>query len=478
MSEMDRDEAVGFLTAAVDESHDSLVRFTDKLAHMGEAPAFWLRDFPVHVRAKGANRCAWPILARRTYWMTISGRAADYELPRRALAEATVTLAGTPLTPAEATLFEDLAAGFSLEDSAQEAGVAVTTRRKQVQRVFRKLGVSSQVELVALASRWLHDLAGEIGDLHQSASKGWEPYARFLPEGARHGVLCSTGETATRYLDVGPVGGKPVMVLHPMVFPNIGLEEVALCHDLGWRALWPIRPGCLSTATHTSTGWEAHCREVVSGMAALHEMIGGGPIPLMSLVSGGAYATAYAETYPERVSRIDLVSTCFSGGKSSSRDIYFGEAFLRSVRQNGRMAFAAVQHLAGSLARHRDYREKTARRVFGDCEIDQALLDEDFGTPERDDRFTFATLHSMDSMRYDYMAQIKFSWRRAAALPIPKVFWHGAEDRVHNADDLKRLAQTVMGAPARILPGTGHLTQGAPLRDIFRRIAADIPQTG
>ncbi|MEO0485578.1 MAG: helix-turn-helix transcriptional regulator [Pseudomonadota bacterium] len=476
MNDMDRSEAVGFLTAAVDESHDDLVRFTEKLRALGDAPTFWLRDYPIHVRP-ATTPGAWPIVARRGAIMTLAGAQARFELPCAALADTVARDTGVVLTQAEAALMGDLATGLSLEDSAQAAGTAVTTRRKQLQHIFRKLGVGSQAELIALVSRVLHGLTNEIAALHGDGTASWGAYARHLPAGVRYGVIGGSDAGGVRYLDIGPVDGRPVMVLHPMLFPHLGPDDVSLIETLGWRTLWPIRPGCLSTTTHSSKSWDAHCAEAVRGMAVLHDMIGGAPLPIISLVSGGAYATAYAEAYPARVARIDFVSTCFSGGKHRSRDLYFGDAFLRSVQQNGRMALTAVQHLAGTLTRRPDTREQTARRVFGDCKVDQGLLDGEFATPDRVERFTFASLNSMDSMRYDYLAQVRFSWRRAAQVDAPKVFWHGAQDRVHRAGDLKRLAETVTGTAARILPEMGHLTQGAPLRDVFGRIADDILQT-
>ncbi|MEL6690190.1 MAG: alpha/beta hydrolase [Pseudomonadota bacterium] len=477
MTTLDRDEAVGFIISAVDEDHDGLVSFSEKIQGLDSTPAFWLRDYPVYVRPLGdAALHPWPILPSARSLMALPGRTAVFELPRKALADTFQASVGASLTEAEAALLFDLASGKSLEESAQEAGTAVSTRRKQLQHVFRKLDVGGQVELVSLTGRLLNQLVSAADDLNTQSASTWEPYADHLPEGARYGVIGGSDGQTVRYLELGPHDGTPVLVLHPMVFPHLSEADVALFHELGWRTLWPLRPGCLGFAAHHSKGWDAHCKASVEAIAALHRLAGGGAMPVISLVSGGAYAVRFAEAYPGSVSRIDFVSTCFSAGKNKSRDVYFGDAFLRSVRQNGRMAVAAVQHLGGILSRGESQRQKIARKVFGDCRVDQHLLDEEFSTPKRQERFSLASLHSMDSMRHDYLAQVHFSWREAAALPVPKVFWHGAQDRVHNVDDLKQLAQSVTGTASRVLPDMGHLTQGAPLRDVFRQIAADLLQ--
>ncbi len=57
------------------------------------------------------------------------------------------------LTPAEALIFASLAKGTSLEETAAALGIAKSTARTHLLRVFAKTGCSRQAELVALASR-------------------------------------------------------------------------------------------------------------------------------------------------------------------------------------------------------------------------------------------------------------------------------------------------------------------------------------
>jgi DNA-binding CsgD family transcriptional regulator len=54
------------------------------------------------------------------------------------------------LTPAQARLAVRLARGDSVEEAAQEAGVAVSTARNQLKAIFQRTGTHRQAELVAL----------------------------------------------------------------------------------------------------------------------------------------------------------------------------------------------------------------------------------------------------------------------------------------------------------------------------------------
>lgn len=63
------------------------------------------------------------------------------------------------LTPAEARICERLAVGRSLSEVAAELGIAVDTARAHLKKIFSKLGVSRQPELIskiASSPAWLH----------------------------------------------------------------------------------------------------------------------------------------------------------------------------------------------------------------------------------------------------------------------------------------------------------------------------------
>jgi DNA-binding CsgD family transcriptional regulator len=68
---------------------------------------------------------------------------------RRAAPESLLRF-GFSLTPAEARLASRLATGASLEDISDEMGISKLTGRTHLKRIFAKLGIGRQSELVAL----------------------------------------------------------------------------------------------------------------------------------------------------------------------------------------------------------------------------------------------------------------------------------------------------------------------------------------
>lgn len=473
MKQLSGMDALPVIADALDEGHDGLVAFSNKLRSIDEIPDFWFKDAPVWVVPRENALSVWPVQA-------VGGRKVAFA-DGTGLLSFVVTvdvwrnevdgLITAGLSDAEFQVFVDLACGLTLDDSATQAEVAVSTRRKQLQGVFRKLGVDSQAGLVGLAAQVTQRLASRLSALHHTNDADFGAYRAYLPKGVRSAALERDDSAPVRYLDMGPVTGRVVMILHPMVFPDLTDADVALFEELGLRAIWPIRPRCLSQSALQSGRWEAHCEQVVEDCAALLDAVAAGPVPVVALVSSGGYATMLAQRYPNRVARIDFVSTCYSAGRSRTRDGYFGDFLVRALRQNSRMAMVFAQHLTGAVfSAHR--LERTFRRIFRGSEADGAVLDAAFGSADKVARLTYAVRHSIGSMRYDYLGQVHFEWDIARRLAVPRHFWHGAQDRVHDLGDLTRLSEQVSGQPPQVLPQMGHLTEGAPWRDVMRAIAA------
>lgn len=474
MSQMLKEEALVVLASTVDETHDGLASFSNQLDEIDDVPTFWWGDYPVWVLVNGQQSLnAWPLRYDNHERLSIvcpMGQR-EYILDSAALREFATSTSGKKLTEAEFSLFLDLATGLSVEESARKASVVISTRRKQLQLIFRKLDVVSQVELISLVGQLVGRFSTTLAAFSAEDGTGWRNYLHHLPTGVRCGVLEDADHCPVRYLEIGPATGRPVVILHPMIFPDISQEDVALFHILGWRTLWPIRTGCLSVAGAVSKDWATHFERSASDIRAIQQMCVGGTVPLIALVSSGAYATGFAERFPNCVKQIDFVSTCFSSGKGKSRDVYFGDFLLRSLRQNGRLAAVVVQHLVKAIFRQ-DQLETSMRRIFRGSPKDQEIIDSEFNTSAGAERITFVIRQSVASMRMDYLSQLKFCWIRAKKLRVPVQFWHGAQDTVHPLSELTAFSERITSKPPQIIAEMGHLTQGEPLRETFRQIAA------
>ncbi|WP_296418442.1 helix-turn-helix transcriptional regulator [Pseudooctadecabacter sp.] len=476
MKQLSGMDALPVLADALDEGHAGLVAFSDKLRAVDDVPSFWFDDAPVWVVDREDTLDPWPVQAvgsRKIALACATGTRA-FILPAEVFRAHVSAHLSAPLSDAEHQVLLDLACGLSVDESAARAGVAVSTRRKQLQGTFRKLAVDTQAAMVGLAGQVAHRLVARLSALHRSGDAGFGPYRAFLPAGVRCAAV-ERGDGATvRYLDMGPVSGRVVMVLHPMVFPDIHAEDVALFHELGLRAIWPVRPRCLSQSALKSGTWQDHCDAAVADCAAVLEAVSAAPVPVVALVSSGGYATTLAARHPHSVAQIDFVSTCYSAGRTRTRDGYFGDFLVRALRQNGRMAMVFAQHLSGAVF-DLPRLERTVRRIFRGSAADKVVLDSVFSDAQKAARLKYAVRQSIGSIRHDYLGQVHFDWDDARRLPVTKQFWHGAQDRVHDLEDLTRLADYVSGRPPQVMAEMGHLTEGASLRSVLRAIAGTYP---
>lgn len=473
-------ETLQGLSALTDATHDELADLTTDLETMHQIPDFWIDGRPAWF-AETDNKevhSYWPIVARKNGKVAIKSadKLRTIWFAEQDFCEKLSNDAQINLTKAEQSLLVDLAMGLNLHQSANETGVAVSTRRKQLQGLFKKYGVKNQVELVAKAADQIQQLSSLVATsflpLSSDAATNQlvvQGYRKHLPNGARIGVIAGPDGDPVRYFEFGPVHGRPVMILHSMVFPNIEDVDVQLFNKLGWRTIWPIRPGCLESTTNRNQKWQSHCDKVVEDMNVLLNAVTDRPVPVVSLVSSAAYAVSLAERHPDLVHSIEFVATCFSSGKDGPQD-YFFDRMVHKLVNNGRLAGIALAHLAHGLS-NRAQLEITTRRIFRESKVDQAQLDGEFGSPERSERFYMASLNSLDSMRQDYFSQLNFSWLRLRHMPQTTRFWHGTDDCVNNLDQVTKLAMNVTGERPEVLSGLGHLTQGAPMRAAYQAIA-------
>lgn len=127
-----------------------------------------------------------------------------------------------------------VADGASRKEAALALGISEALAKKQLAAVFAATGVSSAIGLARLFAdlRGLAVVAGEV-----PPDPYPPPFSRTLVVEDEHGrrIVAS---------DYGPVGGRPVIVLHnTMNCRGVDRALVAALQDRGYRPISPDRPG-------------------------------------------------------------------------------------------------------------------------------------------------------------------------------------------------------------------------------------------
>lgn len=380
----------------------------------------------------------------------------------------------TPASAAEMRLAAQLLSGVSLNDAAAGDNVAYETKRNQFKSLAAKMGLSRQQDVVRIL---LQDLLlivvpRSTAEPNHDLLYGYKD--RFLPDRVRLSILSQRDGPDARILDYGPVSGRPVLLLHPMILPDITDANINAAEAEGIRVILPLRPGLLDPSA-ASQSHEAHMDQAFACLVTAWTQMCGTSAALLALVSSGALATRFARSFPDRVSSVTYAATCFSSGHYRPSPIYFGSSVAELALRNEWILTKTMATLRRQFF-PRDKFEPTIRRIFSGSAPDTRILEREFDVPNHGDRIMAVVLQSPESLKQDYFNQVHFDWKQVADVSAPVEFVHGLEDSIHAVCDMERLRTLAGNRPMRSVPGVGHLFQYDQLDQLIADVAAATPR--
>ncbi|HTU61062.1 MAG TPA: alpha/beta fold hydrolase, partial [Polyangiales bacterium] len=203
------------------------------------------------------------------------------------------------LTPTEAEVAMALARGSSPSAIAEERGVSLNTVRTQIKVVLRKLEVQAISDVIRLLSAFAAGCPSSQPQADEAPAHGVRQCGRLtLPDGR-----------TMAYEQSGAPHGRPVLFLHNMLHGvSLSTPAIAAARSCGWRLIAPSRPGFgRSDALPGARGLElvdavAHdCQCLLDHLQIPRALV-------LGHLSGGIYATRFAERMPLRTTGLLLAS--------------------------------------------------------------------------------------------------------------------------------------------------------------------------
>lgn len=147
------------------------------------------------------------------------------------------------LTPAEKRLVYQLVTGISLAQAAALDEVSVETKRSHLKRAMGKLGCSTQSNVMRMMfSQMIHLLY--LCEADTAQNRVIETFTmKHLGNGVRLSSHRLPSGQLQRVWEMGPTGGKPLLVLHGYLFPFLLLNAEPALERLGLRLIIPVRCG-------------------------------------------------------------------------------------------------------------------------------------------------------------------------------------------------------------------------------------------
>ena len=374
------------------------------------------------------------------------------------------------LSHAEKLVVFRLVGGLSLKESAALDQLSFETKRTQLKSVLGKLDCAGQVELVR---RVMTQLIAYLPST--DAASPDDAVARFvvahLPEGCRYyRAPLPSGRTA-RVIEAGPLSGRPVLLLHGMLFPVVLHGALDALAETGLRVIVPIRAGYFETDRQGFDDSDAHIESALEDYLAFIEHVVATPVVLVGSSLGISYAAHLAHRRPDLAAGLVLLggNALQQGGR---RGVYV-EGFFQGLRDlviRPGLARRLTWQFTRMCANPRIAR-RVLNRVFQGWAADQAAL----ALPTGDIGFEwfcemFAA--SAPGVAEDYRSGLS-SWKDVlGALTTPLTVVHGGRDPVTGLEAMRGLLAAVEAYDVALVPDGGHLIAATHPLECWRAVAA------
>jgi pimeloyl-ACP methyl ester carboxylesterase/DNA-binding CsgD family transcriptional regulator len=367
------------------------------------------------------------------------------------------------LTAAEARVTQQLALGLTVEEAAQELGIKLSTVRTHVQRVFGKVGVRRQPDLLrAIFSSplWL-DSDVPTNELPLGSPRGpmlYESAGSWLQVGSARRIA---------YLEMGDPNGLPVFMMHKLAGSrHLRPTDESTLQREAIRLIIPERPGNGDSDPSEAPSFRSWTKDLVA--LAGHLKIE--RFAVIGHSAGTPYALATAHALPERVLALSIVA-----GMPPFRtldDIRDYAAEFHAALIVGKYApllLPSLLRIVRNAINKNPYRyiERTLREAAA---ADKTV----FGDPMFRARYAASLLAGVAwgdlGMAREVLLLSKDWGFDLAEVKTPCVFWHGEMDRLVAVAGARRLVSELPDAELRLISQAGHYVMYSHWDSIFRNI--------
>ena len=373
------------------------------------------------------------------------------------------------LSGAEFRLLKQLICGLNLSEAAARDSIGHETKRSQFKSLARKLGVRSQTELVAKAVTQILLMTGRTSRSDGIEEQAFAASVRVFIPSARTYQLPGENGYVHRVVDIGPLQGRPVILLHSQVLPDIRDEDLKTLEDRHLRLIVPLRNGALSPKAKPLSV-AAHMDHACEAIDLARKTFCGDRAHIIACISGSAYGIEYAARHPERIASFAFVGACVSPnrGKGTAGRLRHG---LLSMAMRNWTVYSRVIEFYGERIRRPEALEHLLFSIYRPSLPDLAVIRREFSKPYCGDRITRFFSESVESIKHDFYHQAHPRWDAFPRKAFPTVFLHGNADFIHAIGDVKALADSWGRVPVIPIPGGGQLLYHQHFKSLLAKYA-------
>lgn len=383
---------------------------------------------------------------------------------------------GARPTPAMLRLIACYLGGLSLTGGAKLDGKSVETRKSQARELRRRLGLERAEDVSrTVGARLVSEVSKVLSGGGWHNSESFVQYtSTYLPDGVRPLVLLDGGQQPFRILDMGPKTGRPVIVLHAMILPDIRKQDIALLHELDLRLLWPLRNGLCAPEDPTFHE-EEQIRHACQGIDIARRVFCEGKIDILSFAASSKIALAYARENRAGINALYFAASCVLEGRPESGVRRLAKGMLTLAGRNETLMSATMDYFRRSILTPERF-PRFIRNQFRVSQADSRIVEAELTGPFAGERFRTALVGSIPSARHDFGFQRALDWEIASTLGLEMHFLHGDDDPIHPLPLIERLAGSLSNAQLHVIEKAGQLLYHEHLRGVLTPLADRIRQ--
>ncbi len=374
------------------------------------------------------------------------------------------------LTKSEKRIIFQLTCGISVSEAATIDHVNVETKRSQLKSTFNKLQCINQVSLIRLALSQLTYLSSLtlLQNAHREGSRTAELFAyNYFPDTINYSQRQLSNGNVLRFFECGPLDGKPVILIHGLMFPLI----LTSCHDClkkhNIRLIMPIRHGYLENGSTTKLYRKDHeLKQSIEDITCFIQQHFTDPVPVIGHAFGSAITIKLASENPGLFSQIICASLTMSKPQVYHSKIVYG--FLYGLNQLlskpgvFRMIIWQFRKYFASIGNIKPIIEK----MFVSVNDDLTLLNKKIGNQPAYSWFRDNFRSSIIGIAEDFAFTMHNANFNINKIKAPILLIHGRQDTITSEKTINDLTQKNTNCEIFYIEGGGFLAYGTH-NDIF-----------
>ncbi|MDG2004767.1 MAG: hypothetical protein P8J20_15705 [Novosphingobium sp.] len=363
------------------------------------------------------------------------------------------------ITIAERRMIFQIVVGLHPKEAAIADGLSVETKRLHLKNACSKLNCSGQPELMRLVlGQMIHILyMCETETSHMQVIERFT--SDFIGRSARLSVQRLSNGRLMRFWEFGPVDGRPLLMIHGILFPFLVLN----CNDQlerhNIRLVVPVRAGFLDDQMSSELFYEGRLiDQTLEDLTAFVQQSWQKPIPVLGNATGGIFAMMMAQQDAGLFKNITVSSINLLAPNAGSDS--FSSNFLGGIKKlagnAGIFEWLAKQYLKTTFSGEKTTRF-VLRRLFGDCATDLDVVNGVVGAGASFDWYRRLHSNSLLGIPSDFKLMADVAQSLIEDLRIPTTFLHGQNDAMTSIELVQELVSVNPAIHLQALPNCGHL---------------------